>query len=454
MVLRQISLFHFIPFRNFFVFLQESYYFCSMQCDDDSSASGYINDPFEGISQMFTDVEILSTSEVNVVAKAKRYGRWWLLKGLRQEVTKETGYQQRLRKELEIQMQLQHPNIVTTIGLENVEGLGDCIVMEYVDGVTLKEWLEDVHSRQEHRKVLRELLEAVDYIHRKGIVHRDLKPENIIITRNGEHVKLIDFGLADADHYAVLKQPAGTPKYMSPEQKERAEANERNDIYSLGVIMEQMDLGRGFHYIINRCKAPIGQRYQSAKDIAQSIKALWKTKITLLTSGVLVVMALVSIAVWHLWGEKDAKMAIVGQEVSQARQELNDQKDSVTKMQEQLAEVSQLQDQQQANRQRVSKAIEDGKRHIEKEIAKSRVNEHLDTLTSILYLREDYSVIIQQSNNWVENYIQTIRSDFNSEELTKVSDALNHHVGKVTEEWTKKIICLKEEYDKQFTQGD
>ena len=165
-------------------------------------------------------------------------------------------------------------------------------------------------------------------------------------------------------------------------------------------------------------------------------------------------MALVSIAVWHLWGEKDAKMAIVGQEVSQARQELNDQKDSVTKMQEQLAEVSQLQDQQQANRQRVSKAIEDGKRHIEKEIAKSRVNEHLDTLTSILYLREDYSVIIQQSNNWVENYIQTIRSDFNSEELTKVSDALNHHVGKVTEEWTKKIICLKEKYDKQFTQGD
>ena len=67
--------------------------------DYDSSASGYLTDSFEGISQVFTDVEILSTSEVNVVAKAKRYGRWWLLKGLRQEVAQEAGYQQRLRKE-------------------------------------------------------------------------------------------------------------------------------------------------------------------------------------------------------------------------------------------------------------------------------------------------------------------------------------------------------------------
>ena len=59
---------------------------------DDSSASGYISDSFEGISQTFTDVEILSTSEVNVVAKAKRYGRWWLLKGLRKEVTTNDNY--------------------------------------------------------------------------------------------------------------------------------------------------------------------------------------------------------------------------------------------------------------------------------------------------------------------------------------------------------------------------
>lgn len=176
---------------------------------------------------------------------------------------------------------------------------------------------------------------------------------------------------------------------------------------------------------------------------------------TALMGGVLVVMALlVSFAVWHLRGEKDTKTAIVSQEVSKTKQELNNHKDSVAKMQEQLAEVGQLQDQQQADRQRVSKTIEEGKRYIDKEIVKSRMNEHLDTLTSILYLRKDYGVIIQQSENWVENYIQTVPPDFNSEEMTKVRDALNHHIGKVTGGWAKKIICLKDEYDKQFTQGD
>jgi hypothetical protein len=77
--------------------------FCStMVYDNDSSASGYVVDAFEGISQTFTDIEILTISEVNVVAKAKRYGRWWSLKELRKEVAGEAGYQQRLRKEFEI----------------------------------------------------------------------------------------------------------------------------------------------------------------------------------------------------------------------------------------------------------------------------------------------------------------------------------------------------------------
>ena len=232
----------------------------------DSSASGYLSDSFEGISQTFTDVEILSTSEVNVVAKAKRYGRWWLLKGLRKEVAAEAGYQQRLRKELEILMLLQHPNVVAAYGIEVVEGLGRCIVMEYVDGVTLKEWLAEKPSRRMRLRVMLEIADAVAYIHTKGIVHRDLKPTNIIITGNGRHVKLIDFGLADTDSHTILKQPAGTPDYMSPEQRQTAVADSRNDIYSMGVIMQQMDLGWRYRYIIKRCLKPIEHR---RKDVSR-----------------------------------------------------------------------------------------------------------------------------------------------------------------------------------------
>ena len=67
--------------------------------DNDNNASGYITDSFEGIERVFTDVEILNTSEVNIVARGKRYGRWWLLKGLNKKVAQETAYLQRLRKQ-------------------------------------------------------------------------------------------------------------------------------------------------------------------------------------------------------------------------------------------------------------------------------------------------------------------------------------------------------------------
>ena len=249
-----------------------------MQRDYDSSISGYVTDSFEGIGRTFTDVVVIATSEVNVVAKAKRYGRWWLLKGLRQEVAEETAYQQRLRKELEILMELQHANVVTAVGMEEVDNLGLCIVMEYADGVTLKEWLRGSTTRQARRRIAKELTEAVGYIHSKGIVHRDLKPENVIITRNGENVKLIDFGLADTDSHAVLKQPAGTPKYMSPEQAQMPTADVRNDIYSLGVIFSQMDLGRGYRNIIKRCRKPIEQRYENIAALLLAIDGRTKTK--------------------------------------------------------------------------------------------------------------------------------------------------------------------------------
>ena len=263
-----------VPFHSFSIFIRtfaEDLLLCTMQQDYDSSVSGYLSDSFEGLSQVFTDVEILNTSEVNVVAKAKRYGRWWLLKGLQQGIANEAGYQQRLRKELEILMQLQHPNIVSAFALEKVDGLGLCIVMEFIEGSTLKEWLQGETQRQTRQRIARELTEAVGYIHTKGIVHRDLKPENIIITHNGENVKLIDFGLADTDSHAVLKHPAGTPRYMSPEQMQDSVADVRNDIYSLGIIFQQMKLGLGYRSIIKRCIQPIDRRYPNVQTLQKTV---------------------------------------------------------------------------------------------------------------------------------------------------------------------------------------
>ena len=416
-------LFHFIPFQFFFVFLHRSYYFCNMQQDYDSSASGYIKDSFEGISREFTDVEILTTSDTNIVAKAKRYGRWWLLKGLKKEIAGEAGYQQRLRKELEIVMPLQHPNIVTAVGLEEVEGLGLCIVMEYVDGMTLKEWLQGKTTRQAQRRVLRELLEAIDYIHKKGIVHRDLKPENIIITRNGENVKLIDFGLADTDSHAVLKQPAGTTGYMSPEQKEIPVADVRNDIYSLGVIMQQMNLGRGYLYIINRCVAPIDKRWGSISEMLQGIKRLRSLQKTAwVIAGLVAIALLVIITVWMMNTEKRTTEAtnISNTEIRQDRQRA------------------------------VSEAIQKGEDRLMKEMDVKNISHQMDTVSSIIYLKNDWYMKLSTGMTLIDKYIEEIVRDFSESEIEKIKNTLTSFLEKIEKQWINKYNQMKEEYDRSF----
>ena len=131
--------------------------------------------------------------------KAMRYGRWHVLKGLKAEYAKDPAHTQRLRKELEMMMRMSHPGIAQVYGMErgntNPEiGMETFIVMEWIDGTTIDQWLTTNPRENMRQRVTRELLEAVSYMHRQGIVHRDLKPENIMITRNDGRVKLIDFG--------------------------------------------------------------------------------------------------------------------------------------------------------------------------------------------------------------------------------------------------------------------
>ena len=255
-------------------------------------------DSFEGISRKFTDVTIVNTSDVNIVAKAKRYGRWWLLKGLNQQVANETAYIQRLRKELELLMQLEHPFVVSTVGLEMVEGLGNCIVMEYVEGVTLDVWAESHTSRAERLQIAGQLLNAVEYVHSCGIAHRDLKPSNIMVATNGGTLKIIDFGLADSDRNAILKQPAGTRRYMSPEQAAIGEADVRNDIYSIGVILQGLNLGWRYKRIVRRCLLPIDNRYQSIAELKKAMASFDKVKAVLRKAIYVKIIIAVSAATW------------------------------------------------------------------------------------------------------------------------------------------------------------
>ena len=131
----------------------------------DTSASGIEEGRFEGVSPVFTEVQLISEGDINILGKGKRYGRWWLLKGLQPDLSELTQYVEMLHKEFELLMKAQHPGIVQATGLEDVPGLGECIVMEYVEGTTLKEVMEQGLSSRTAARLMDELTDAVAYIH-------------------------------------------------------------------------------------------------------------------------------------------------------------------------------------------------------------------------------------------------------------------------------------------------
>lgn len=175
---------------------------------------------------------------------AIRYGKQYILKGLKPDYMYTPIYRQALVKEFEIGLQLDHPNICRTIGMEDVGEFGSVIVMEYIDGCTLQNILDDkTLTVEQAHKYAHQLAEALDYMHSKQIMHRDLKPSNVMITHNGHNVKLIDFSLSDSDSFAVLKLPAGTQGYIAPEMfLPGACGNVATDMYSYGMVLRDMAL--------------------------------------------------------------------------------------------------------------------------------------------------------------------------------------------------------------------
>jgi len=128
-----------------------------------------------------------------------RYGRRYVLKKLAGDYARLTNYEMQQEQEFLNSIQLVHPNIAATYAFEEIEGVGRCIVMEWIDGVTLGEWLQAKHSKAARERVFMQIVDALEYIHRLQLVHHDVKGDNILVTHNGQNAKLIDFGLSQTD---------------------------------------------------------------------------------------------------------------------------------------------------------------------------------------------------------------------------------------------------------------
>lgn len=261
----------------------------------DSLSSGILETPdvAVGSDTCFSDIKLVNEGAYCCFYRARRQGQWWGLKCLKEEFNGKPFYESLLKKEYNLLCKLNHSVIVRTQGMEHVEGLGMCIVQEYVEGKTLD---KAKGCKADRRRWFKELLEAVGYIHSLQIVHRDLKPQNVLVADNGQHIRLIDFGLADADNFIELKQTAGTLHYMSPEQQKGGTPDARNDVYSLGVMMRELKLGIVYTSIAVRCTGKIEHRYKNAQAI---IEAIQKTKHVLTIVAALILTGAILLG-WHL----------------------------------------------------------------------------------------------------------------------------------------------------------
>ncbi len=194
-------------------------------------------------------LEVIGQGGMSVVYRAKchRLNRMVAVKVLKDEFSEDAEFKNRFQDESLSVAMMSHPNIVSVYDVSKSDDI-EYIVMELIDGITLKEYLQKKGhlTWQETVYFALQIAKALEHAHNRGIIHRDIKPQNIMVLRDGT-VKVADFGIA----HQVSKQQTynkgeaiGSVHYISPEQAKGSRIDNRADIYSLGVVMYEMLTGR------------------------------------------------------------------------------------------------------------------------------------------------------------------------------------------------------------------
>lgn len=192
-------------------------------------------------------LEVVGAGGMSIVYKARchRLNRNVAIKVLKPEFSNDKNFVTKFRVEAQASAGLSHPNIVNVYDVYDDDGIY-FIVMELVDGITLKEYIEQ-YGRLNMDKALDfaiQIASGLEAAHESHIIHRDIKPQNIIVSKNG-NIKVTDFGIAKAATSNTLTSGAmGSVHYISPEQARGGFSDERSDIYSLGITMYEMVTGR------------------------------------------------------------------------------------------------------------------------------------------------------------------------------------------------------------------
>lgn len=193
-------------------------------------------------------LERIGTGGMAVVYKAKchRLNRLVAVKILKSDLAQNEDFRRRFNAESQAVAQLSHPNIVSVYDVSR-GGDTEYIVMELIDGITLKQYMEKRGQLnwRESLHFITQIMRGLSHAHSRGIVHRDIKPQNVMVLRDGS-VKVADFGIACLENSAqtLTQEALGSVHYISPEQARGDRTDARSDVYSSGVVLYEMLTGR------------------------------------------------------------------------------------------------------------------------------------------------------------------------------------------------------------------
>ena len=207
-------------------------------------------DPYIGkmLDNRYEILERIGTGGMAIVYKAKchRLNRLVAVKILKSDLAQDEDFRRRFNAESQAVAQLSHPNIVSVYDVSKGGDI-EYIVMELIDGITLKQYMEKRGQLnwRESLHFITQSMRGLSHAHSRGIVHRDIKPQNVMVLRDGS-VKVADFGIACLENAAqtLTQEALGSVHYISPEQARGDRTDARSDIYSAGVVLYEMLTGR------------------------------------------------------------------------------------------------------------------------------------------------------------------------------------------------------------------
>ena len=256
-------------------------------------------------SKDYTDLRLIHTSRYgnSRVYTANFNGKKVIVKALKPEYADDPASKESLRQEYDTTSMLDNKYIRKALDFVKIEGMGDCIIFEYIEGKSLAEHVRvGTLSEKQVKSVLTEVCDGLNYLHRNGIVHCNLNPDNIMVTAGDCRAKLIDLGVPetkqDADRELLIKEM----EFIAPEIIKGEDYDSRADVYSIGKIMEfigERNISKQFGAVATHCtQFSREQRFDNISDVRSAIsKGHSFLKIIILAVVVAIVAALAFIYV-------------------------------------------------------------------------------------------------------------------------------------------------------------